>query len=268
MKRWKLFVGGVLLLAIFPTLAAAIQTSTISYPSGAEKVQAFLAEPQGSGPFPALVVIHEWWGLNERIKEAAREFAQRGYVALAVDLYRGKSTSDPEEAHELYRGLPEDRALQDLKAAVAYLQGRPNVQKDKIGSIGWCMGGGYALLLATQHAELSACVVYYGRLITDREALQKISAPVIGFFGEEDRGIPVDGVRAFEKTMKELGKKVEVHIYPRAGHAFALSGSPAYREEAARDAWQKTWGFLEATLKNKAPKGPRGKPCPKLRGMT
>lgn len=242
------FIGAAILLAASSLLAAEAKTSTVSLKSGAEEVRAFLAEPEGSGPFPAMVVIHEWWGLNERIKEVAKEFASKGYVALAVDLYRGKATSNPDEAHELYRGLPKDRAVRDLKAAVAYLQGRPNVKKDKIGSIGWCMGGGYSLSLAVNSPELAACVIYYGRLMTDQEALKKVSAPIVGFFGEEDRGIPVESVKAFEKTMRELEKKVEVHIYPEAGHAFALSGSPSYREAAANDAWQRTWEFLAARL--------------------
>jgi carboxymethylenebutenolidase len=241
-------MGAVALLTAQTLLAAEAKTSTVSFKSGAEEVSAFLVEPEGTGPFPATVVIHEWWGLNERIKEVAKEFASKGYVALAVDLYRGKVTSSPDEAHELYRGLPEDRAVQDLKAAVAYLQGRPNVKKDKIGSIGWCMGGGYSLSLGVNSPELAACVIYYGRLMTDQEALKKISAPVIGFFGEDDRGIPVDSVKAFEKKMKDLGKNAEVHIYPQAGHAFALSGSPAYQEAAANDAWKRTWEFLAARL--------------------
>jgi carboxymethylenebutenolidase len=242
------FMGAVVFFATQTLFAAEPQTSMVSFKSEAEKVSAFLAEPEGSGPFPAMIVIHEWWGLNERVKKVAKEFAGKGYVALAIDLYRGKVTSDPMEAHELFRGLPQDRALRDLKAAVDYLQDRANVKKDKIGSIGWCMGGGYSLLLAVNSPELAASVIYYGRLITDQEMLKKISAPIIGFFGEDDRGIPADSVKAFEQTAKDLGKKVKVHIYPQAGHAFALSGSPAYRETAANDAWQRTWEFLAAQL--------------------
>jgi carboxymethylenebutenolidase len=241
-------MSAVALLVAQVLLAAQSNTSTASFKSGAEEVSAFLAEPEGSGPFPAMVVIHEWWGLNERIKEVAKEFASKGYVALAVDLYRGRATSDANEAHELYRGLPQDRALRDLQAAVAYLQSRPNVKKDKIGSIGWCMGGGYSLSLAANNPALAACVIYYGQLITDQEALKKTSAPTIGFFGEDDRGIPVESVRAFEKAMRELGKNIEIHIYPGAGHAFALSGSTSYRETAANDAWQRTWEFIATHL--------------------
>jgi carboxymethylenebutenolidase len=222
---------------------------TVSYRSDGEEVSGFLVVPEGKGPFPAIVVIHEWWGLNEQVKRKARELAKEGYVTLAVDLYRGKVTDDPEEAHELLRGLPEDRAIRDLLSAVSYLKTLPNVKKDKIGSIGWCMGGGFSLSLAVNSPELAACVVYYGRLITDREQLKRIKAPILGFFGEEDRGIPVSSVRAFEKTMKELGKEVTVYIYPNAGHAFANEERPSYNPEAAKDAWAKTLSFFEKTLK-------------------
>ena len=126
----------------------AVETSTVSYPSGTDTVSSFLAKPDGPGPFPAVIVIHEWWGLNDQIKETAKKFAAEGYLALAVDLYRGRATANREEAHELMRGLPEDRAVRDLQAAVAYLASRKDVRAKRIGSIGWCMGGGYSLSLA------------------------------------------------------------------------------------------------------------------------
>ena len=239
----------VLLCGASGAFGEEVRTSTVSYRSGPEQVGAFLAEPEGEGRHPAMIVIHEWWGLNDRIKAVATTFAERGYVALAVDLYRGRVTDDPEEAHELHRGLPEDRALADLIQALAYLRGLPNVRKEHVGVIGWCMGGGYALSLAVGSDDLAACVVYYGRLITNRAALKRIAAPVIGFFGEEDRGIPAASVKTFEQAMRELGKTASVHIYPNAGHAFALRGSPSYREAPAGDAWEKTWRFLATHLK-------------------
>lgn len=223
---------------------------TVSYKSGEEKVSGFLVTPEGEGPFPAIVVIHEWWGLNDQIKGEAKKLAKEGYVTLAVDLYRGKVTDDPEEAHELLRGLPEDRAARDLVSAVSYLQTLPNVKKDKTGSIGWCMGGGYSLSLAINSPELAGAVIYYGRLVTDREQLRRINAPIIGFFGEEDRGIPVNSVKEFEKTMKGLGKDVSVYIYPEAGHAFANEGRSSYNARAAKDAWEKTLAFFEKHLKS------------------
>ncbi len=224
---------------------------TVSYKSGEETVSGFLVTPEGKGPFPAIVVIHEWWGLNDQVKGEAERLAKEGYVTLAVDLYRGKVTGDPEEAHELLRGLPEDRAVRDLVAAVSHLQTLPNVKKDKIGSIGWCMGGGYSLSLAINSSELAGAVIYYGRLVTDKDQLKKINAPIIGFFGEEDRGIPVSSVKEFEQTMKELGKDVSVHIYPEAGHAFANEERPSsYNASAAKDAWEKALAFFEKHLKS------------------
>ncbi len=220
----------------------------VNYKSDGETVSGFLVTPEGKGPFPAIIVIQEWWGLNDQIKNKAKELAKEGYVTLAVDLYRGKATRDPEEAHELLRGLPEDRALRDLLSAVSYLKSLPSVKKDKIGSIGWCMGGGYSLSLAINSPDIKACAIYYGRLITDKNQLEKINASVIGFFGAEDRGIPVSGVKAFEEDMKELGKDTSVYIYPNAGHAFANEEKPSYNQAATTDSWKKTLTFFSQKL--------------------
>jgi carboxymethylenebutenolidase len=239
----------LLLVAFGAAPAAASEAVLVRYPSGPETVEGFLAAPVGQGPFPAVVVIHEWWGLNDQVKEEARRLAAEGYMALAVDLYRGRVAQDRDEAHELSRGLPEDRARRDLLAAFAYLAARPDVRPERIGSIGWCMGGGYSLQLALAEPRLAASVLYYGRLATDEAALAGLRAPVLGLFGEEDRGIPPESVRAFEGALHKLGKRVEVHIYPGAGHAFANSTRPSYREAAARDAWEKTRAFLARHLK-------------------
>lgn len=179
--------------------ASPLKIENVSYKSGDETVTGYLAQPESGGPHPAIVVIHEWWGLNDWIKEQAQKFADQGYVALAVDLYRGKSTSDPSEAHELSRGLPQDRAIRDLKAAFAYLASRPDVNKDKIGSVGWCMGGGLSLQLAVHEPRLAACVVNYGSLPTDSAEIGKIHAPVLGNFGAEDRGHPARRCARFRK---------------------------------------------------------------------
>ncbi len=237
------------LLAALP-LSAEVARENVRYPSGSETVEGFLARPEGAGPFPGVVVIHEWWGLNEQIKDMAARLAENGYVALAVDLYRGRVAAEREEAHELSRGLPEDRALRDLKAAVAYLRSRRDVRGERIGSIGWCMGGGYSLALALNQPDLAAAVIYYGRLVTEAESLKPLQAPVLGFFGEDDRGIPVSSVREFEAQAQALGKSVAVHVYPGAGHAFANETRPSYRAEAARDAWEKTLQFFREKLRD------------------
>lgn len=232
-------------------LAAPPAGETVSYASGSETVSGYLVKPEGAGPFPAVVVIHEWWGLNEQVKAEARKLAGEGYVALAVDLYRGRVATSSDEAHELSRGLPEDRARRDLLGAFAYLAGRKDVRAKSIGSIGWCMGGGWSLQLALAEPRLAAAVIYYGRLATDEAALGKLRAPVLGLFGEDDRGIPAASVRDFEAALKKLGKPAAIHLYAGAGHAFANETRPSYRKDAAEDAWAKTLGFFGENLKKK-----------------
>ena len=162
----------------------------------ATAVQVFFT-PAGKGPFPALIVIHERWGLNDWVKEQASKLADQGYAALAVDLYRGKVATTPDMAHEIMRGVPDDRAKRDLHAAFEFLASQPNVKKDRIGSIGWCMGGGYSLDVALQEPTLAAAVINYGHLATDTDALKKINAPILGLFGAQDRGIPPADVKAW-----------------------------------------------------------------------
>ncbi|MFZ3262901.1 MAG: dienelactone hydrolase family protein [Terriglobales bacterium] len=235
-------------LLVAPGFAA--EGKLVSYKSGDEAVNAIFYQPAGKGPFPALIVIHEWWGLNDWVKGQAAKLADEGYVALAIDLYRGKVADGPEMAHELMRGVPEDRATRDLKAAYDYLAARRNVRKDRIGSIGWCMGGGYSLDLALAEPHLAAAVINYGHLATDPEELKKIHAPVLGLFGGQDRGITPEDVKKFQQAMEKLGKTIEVKIYPDAGHAFENpNNTQGYRAEDAADAWQRTVAFLGTTLK-------------------
>jgi carboxymethylenebutenolidase len=239
----------VVSLALVAPLRAAEQA--VTFKSGTETGSGFLVTPEGKGPFPAVIVIQEWWGLDDWIKSQARELAKAGYVALAVDLYRGKVTNKQEEAHQLMSGLPSDRAVRDLKGAYAYLQSRADVRKDRIGSIGWCMGGMYSLKLATEEAGLKAAVAYYGTPPTDPAALARIKAPVLGNYGAEDKGPPPEQVKAFEDALKKAGKPVDVKLYPGAGHAFANPNNPwkGYREDAAKDAWARTIAFFDKHLK-------------------
>ncbi len=240
-----------LTLCLFTTLSSFAATSTpVSYKSGDETVQGVLYKPAGKGPFPTLIVIHEYWGLNDWVKEQASKLADEGYESLAVDLYRGKVATTPEEAHELVRGVPEDRAARDLRAAFSYLESRQEVKKGRIGSIGWCWGGGYSLNLALAEPKLHTAVINYGHLATDPAALAKINASILGIFGGQDRGITADDVRKFEQALKKAGKKVEIHIYPDAGHAFENpNNKEGYRPDDAADAWTHTVNFLASTLK-------------------
>lgn len=239
-----------LLLLLLAISSFAADGKTVSYKSGDETVQGILYTPSGKGPFPGILAVHEYWGLNDWIKEQASKLADQGYVVLAVDLYRGKVATTPDEAHELMRGVPEDRAARDLHAAFEYLQSQPNVKKDRIGSIGWCMGGGYALNVALHEPTLTAAAIHYGHLATDPEQLKKIHAAILGIFGAQDHGIPPDDVKKFEQTLKQLGKKVEIHIYPDAGHAFENpNNKEGYRPADTADAWKRTVDFFASTLK-------------------
>src|ERR1700675_4326607 len=160
--------------------AQAPKTQTVEFPSGKETIGGFLAVPDKPGTYPGVIVIHEWWGLNDWVKEQTEKLAEQGYVALAVDLYRGKVAADPSEAHELMRGLPQDRGIRDVQAAFDYLTARKDVKPGRIGTIGWCMGGGLALQFAIHQPRLGACVVNYGSLPTDPNDIQQILAPVLG----------------------------------------------------------------------------------------
>ena len=243
-----LFVALSMLVA--GACAFAAEGKPVSYKSGDETVQGILYTPAGKGPFPALVVVHEYWGLNDWVKEQASKLADQGYASLAVDLYRGKVAATPDEAHELMRGVPEDRAKRDLHAAVEFLKSQPMVKKDRMGAIGWCMGGGYALDVALQEPDLAALVINYGHLATDPETLKKINASVLGLFGAQDRGITPDDVHKFEKQLQQLGKKVAIKIYDDAGHAFENpNNKDGYRAADAADAWKRTTEFLAKTLK-------------------
>lgn len=262
MKRALLVTCTLLLTA----LHARAAEETVSYKSGNETVSGFLAAPparrfftpdatgrmvEGVAVSPAVIVIQEWWGLDNWIKDQARALSKEGYVVLAVDLYRGKVTSKQEEAHQLMMGTPRDRALRDLKAAFAYLKGRADVNNTKIGAVGWCMGGMYTLALAVEEPTLAAAVAYYGAPPTDEAAIAKIKAPVLGNFGGDDKGPSPDQVKAFEAAMRKAGKTVDIKIYDGAPHAFANVNNPwgGYREAAAKDAWARTSAFFAKYLK-------------------
>lgn len=251
MNRKIIAVLAGLLCVSFALLLHAdpAKTETVSYKSGDETVSGFLALPDGGGKHPALVIIHEWWGLNDQVKEDTQKFAAQGYVALAVDLYRGKVATTADEAHELMRGVPDDRGIRDLEAAFAYLAARPDVKPGKIGSVGWCMGGGWSIKLAMSEPKLAACAVNYGSLPTEAASIAKIKAPVLGNFGADDRGITPDSVHAFDAAMKAAGKSVDVKIYDGAGHAFENpNNKDGYRPQAAADAWTRMNAFFKQTL--------------------
>jgi carboxymethylenebutenolidase len=197
---------------------------------------------------PAVVMIHEWWGLNDNIKDMANMLAKEGYVVLAVDLY-GEVATDPGRAMELsssVRNNPEE-AVANMQGAVNYLGSLENVNSSRIASLGWCFGGGQSLQLALNSEEhpLAATVIYYGNLVNGTESLSKIKWPVLGIFGDQDQSIPVDSVMQFEQALNEIGITNEIYIYPGVGHAFANPSGDNYAPKETADAWKKTLVFLE-----------------------
>lgn len=210
--------------------------------------KAYLALPAGEGPHPGLVVIQEWWGLNDHIKHWADRLAADGYAALAVDLYDGKQTTDRDEAYKLMTAVPEARAKEILAAAHAFLKADPRIAAPKTGAIGWCFGGGWSLQLALAEPDLDAAVIYYGHLVEDPAALGAIKAKICGVFGNQDEGIPPAAVDAFEKGLQTAGVTYEIHRYD-APHAFANPSNSIYDEVNAGAAWEKVRAFLAGNLK-------------------
>jgi carboxymethylenebutenolidase len=248
MKSLRNLLFALPVLLAFLALDARAQ-QPVTFPSGDSTAQGLLYLPQGAGPHPALIVIHEWWGLNDWIKQEAAGYAAKGYVTLAVDLYRGKVADNPDLAHELMRGLPQDQGVRDLTSAFTYLQNRKDVKRNRIGAVGWCMGGGYALQLAIAAPSLRAVAINYGALATDKSSLARIHASVLGNFGGQDRGITPDSVHAFEAAMQSLGKPVDAKIYPQAGHAFENpNNATGYRADDAADALARMDRFFAEKL--------------------
>jgi len=231
---------------------AALIEQTPAYGEGARSnLVGYLAMPQDAAePLPGIIVIHEWWGLNDDIKAVTRRLASEGYVALAVDLYGGKVAKTPEAANALMIDLygDPDAVRRNVQQAYDYLE--KYALAPRIGTIGWDLGGGWSLQTALQYpGALDAMVTYYGPILLDRDKLSPLNVPVLGFFGAQDETIPVRDVQAFRATLMELGKNPEVLIVPRVGHAFASPSSPAYNKPAADEAWTTTLAFLERNLK-------------------
>lgn len=205
----------------------------------------------GDEALPAVIAVHEWWGLNENIRTMARRLAGQGYRVLAADLYDDQVAESPQQARALMQqATSAPQALrQNLESAYQYLT--EEHRAPQVGIIGWCFGGGMALSGALAlPRSLDAVVIYYGSLErATREALQPLAMPILGFFGAQDQSIPAQRVRQFEQTLQELGKDAEVYIYDEAGHAFANPSGERYVPEAAEDAWQKTLAFFEEHLK-------------------
>ncbi|HZQ35055.1 MAG TPA: dienelactone hydrolase family protein [Dehalococcoidia bacterium] len=224
-------------------------TESVTFPSNGGQGMGYLARPDDGAAHPGVVVIQEWWGLEEHIKDVARRLAREGFVALAPDLYHGRVTGEPDEARKLAMGLDRDRAVKDLDGAVDFLCGMSQVAPKQVGMVGFCMGGGLTLLMACRNADLGAAAVFYGGNMGSPDLLRQLHCPLFGAFGERDEGIPLERVEALKEGLQQSGQPVEIRIYPGAPHAFFNDTRPSYRPEAAQDAWQRTLALFHERLR-------------------
>jgi carboxymethylenebutenolidase len=233
--------------------ATPIKSQTVKYGKvNGRDVEGYLAYPAAAeGGLPAVLVLHEWWGLNDNIRSMANQLAGQGYAVLAADLYGGKVADKPDAANALMEAALKDNdgTGANLRQAHAYL--KEQIKATRVGTIGWCFGGAMSLRAAlTVPEQVDATVIYYGFVgAFSADELKKLKAPVLGLFGAADQGIPVDEVKKFEETLKAQGKSVQIQVYDGAAHAFANPSGGNYKPDAAADAWQKALAFLAEHLK-------------------
>ncbi|HEX7333337.1 MAG TPA: dienelactone hydrolase family protein [Pyrinomonadaceae bacterium] len=220
----------------------------VQFPFAGGTTGGYLAEPkQGGGP--GVVVIQEWWGLVDHIKDVCDRFAAEGFVALAPDLYHGKTTKSPDEAGKLMMAMRIDEAERDLSAAVDYLSTLDSTTSEKAGVVGFCMGGALALYTATKNPKIGACVVFYGGHPKVKPDLPNLHAPVLGLYAGKDDFVTPESARDLERQLKDLGKQIDVNIYNDTDHAFFNDTRPeVYNAEAAADSWKRTVEFLRKHL--------------------
>ena len=220
----------------------------VEFPSNGQTTGGYLAIPE-KGKGPGVIVIQEWWGLVGHIKTVCDRFATEGYVALAPDLYHGQTTRSPDEAGKLMMAMQIDQAEKDLGGATQFLINHRATAGNKVGTIGFCMGGALSLYAATKNPQVGACVVFYGGHPNVRPDLANLQAPMLGIYAERDGFVTPDSVRELERQLKGLGKSVEIHIYPNADHAFFNDERPeVYDAQAAEDAWRRTIEFFGKNL--------------------
>jgi carboxymethylenebutenolidase len=232
-------------------LGGNLDGTDLQYYAGHPETVGYLAVPEGEGPFPALIVIHEWNGLVDRVRQVADDLAAEGYVTLAADLYSSRTGSNPEENMALVQETrgDMDEVIANLNAAAAYLRGRPDVT-GRVGAMGWCFGGGIALTYGLDGDDHEATAIFYGALSDDPEVLATLNHEVYGSFGQLDSGPSPEQVNAFEAALEEAGIEHDLHIYDGVGHAFWLQveAEPEARTEPGLDAWQRLKAYLDRTL--------------------
>ena len=229
-----------------------LEGTDLRYAEGDTLTTGYLAVPAGEGPFPALVIIHEWNGLQDRVRQLADDFAAEGYVTLAADLFQGRTGANPQENIALVQEAQGNPAamIANLDAAVAYLKARADVT-GRVGAMGWCFGGGVALSFGLDGANHEATAIFYGRLVDDPEVLATMDHEVYGTFAALDNGPSPESVAAFEAALRAAGVEHDLHIYDDVNHGFWLrvDGDPEVRTTPAADAWQRLKAYLERTLR-------------------
>jgi carboxymethylenebutenolidase len=221
----------------------SIRAEEVEYYNG---VKGYLVRPDDENTYPGVVMIHEWWGLNEHIKEVANTMAREGYVVLAVDLYNGEVAETSEQAMQYRLAANQNESTLNMKSAVDYLKETEGISK--VASMGFCFGGEQSAKLSTSDANLDATIIFYGSLPQEIDEIRNVDAPVLGIFGELDTGITPDTVRVFESGLNEIGYENDITIYEGVGHAFANPGGSRFAENETKDAWMKTLSFLETNL--------------------
>jgi len=220
----------------------------VSFPSNAHTCQGYLAVPE-SGKGPAVVVIQEWWGLVEHIQDLVERFAREGFLAIAPDLYHGKTTKSPDEAGRLLMELDVERATAEVRGAGAYLLQRPECTSKQYGVVGFCMGGALAQHAATHDSNVGAVVSFYGGFKKVETPWENLNAPALLIYGENDQGVPAAQGRELAQKLQKLGKNAEVVIYPNANHAFFNDTRPeVHNPEASADAWKRTLELFRHSL--------------------
>jgi carboxymethylenebutenolidase len=220
----------------------------VQFQSNGQTASGYLALPPG-GKGPGVIVIQEWWGLVQHIKEVADRLAAEGYVVLAPDFYHGEQTREPDEAGKLMMELQIERVEKDARGAVNYLLSHPAQQGEKVGIVGFCMGGQLALYAASKNPKIGACVVYYGGHPKFEADIATLQAPVLGFYAENDNFVTPEKARELEQALKAAGKTVEIHIYPDTDHAFFNDHRPeVYNAAAAQDTWRRMLAFFKQHL--------------------
>jgi carboxymethylenebutenolidase len=221
----------------------------VEFPSNGHTCRGYVATPPNGGKGPAIVVIQEWWGLVEHIQDVVDRFANEGFVAIAPDLYHGKTTRSPDEAGRMLMELDSDRAAREIAGAGAFVLQQPECTSSKYGVVGFCMGGALAQYAATKDpAHVGAAVSFYGGFKQVQPDWEQLNAPIILIYGEKDQGVPVEHGRQLEAKLAKLGKNAELLIYPEANHAFFNNTGPNHKPDAAADAWRRTLEFFRRHL--------------------